>query len=55
MERLCEPVTLADIAAHANVSLRTFTRHFRNGAGASPGRWLIRQRVDLAPAPAGDH
>ncbi|MFH9655619.1 GlxA family transcriptional regulator [Streptomyces anulatus] len=48
MERLSEPVTLADMAAHANVSLRTFTRRFRNEVGTSPGQWLIRQRVDLA-------
>ncbi|MEU8030049.1 helix-turn-helix domain-containing protein [Streptomyces sp. NPDC049099] len=48
VERLAEPVTLADMAAHANVSVRTFTRRFREEVGTSPGRWLVRQRVDLA-------
>ncbi|MGH4031236.1 GlxA family transcriptional regulator [Actinomycetota bacterium Odt1-20B] len=48
MERIGEPVTLADMAAHANVSVRTFTRRFRDEVGMSPGQWLIRRRVDLA-------
>ncbi|OKI99505.1 AraC family transcriptional regulator [Streptomyces sp. CB01249] len=48
MDRLAEPVTLADMAAHARVSVRTFTRRFRDEVGTSPGRWLVRQRVDLA-------
>ncbi|MDT0341474.1 GlxA family transcriptional regulator [Streptomyces litchfieldiae] len=48
MERLAEPLTLADLAAHANMSVRTFTRRFRDETGATPGQWLIRQRVDLA-------
>jgi transcriptional regulator GlxA family with amidase domain len=48
MERLAEPVTLADMAAHAKVSVRTFTRRFREEVGSSPGQWLVRQRVDLA-------
>ncbi|KUJ68119.1 AraC family transcriptional regulator [Streptomyces albus subsp. albus] len=48
MERLAEPVTLADMAAHAGVSVRTFTRRFRDEVGTSPGQWLTGQRVDLA-------
>jgi transcriptional regulator GlxA family with amidase domain len=48
MERLAEPLTLADLAAHANMSVRTFTRHFREETGTTPGQWLTRQRVDLA-------
>ncbi|POX49404.1 AraC family transcriptional regulator [Streptomyces sp. Ru71] len=48
MERLAEPLTLADLAAHAHMSVRTFTRRFRDETGTTPGRWLIRQRVDLA-------
>jgi transcriptional regulator GlxA family with amidase domain len=48
MERVAEPVTLADMAAHANVSVRTFTRRFRDEVGTSPGQWLNRQRIDLA-------
>ncbi|WP_214414996.1 GlxA family transcriptional regulator [Sphaerisporangium fuscum] len=48
MERLTEPLTLADLAAHANMSVRTFTRRFRDETGTTPSQWLIRQRVDLA-------
>ncbi|MEU7646007.1 GlxA family transcriptional regulator [Streptomyces huasconensis] len=48
MEHLAEPITLADLAARAGVSVRTFTRRFRDEVGTSPGRWLTRQRVDLA-------
>ncbi|MET9296843.1 helix-turn-helix domain-containing protein [Streptomyces sp. NPDC003077] len=48
LERLAEPVTLADMAAHARVSVRTFTRRFRDEVGASPGQWLVRQRVERA-------
>ena len=47
-ERLAEAVTLADMATHAKVSVRTFTRRFREEVGVSPGQWLLRQRVDLA-------
>ncbi|MEU7022830.1 helix-turn-helix domain-containing protein [Streptomyces sp. NPDC046203] len=48
MERLAESLTLADLAAHAHMSVRTFTRRFRDETGITPGQWLIRQRVDLA-------
>ncbi|MFF8970099.1 GlxA family transcriptional regulator [Streptomyces sp. NPDC014995] len=43
--RLGEPLTLADLAAHARMSLRTFARRFHDEVGVSPGRWLIQQRV----------
>lgn len=48
MERLTESLTLADLAAHANMSVRTFTRRFRDETGTTPRQWLIHQRVDLA-------
>ncbi|MEU9048740.1 MULTISPECIES: helix-turn-helix domain-containing protein [unclassified Kitasatospora] len=48
MERLAEPLTVADLAAHAHTSVRTFSRHFREETGSTPGQWLTRQRVDLA-------
>ncbi|BDM70733.1 hypothetical protein HEK616_42200 [Streptomyces nigrescens] len=48
MRHLAEPLTLADLAAHANMSVRTFSRRFRDEAGSTPGQWLARQRVDLA-------
>lgn len=46
--RLEEPVSLAELASHAKVSPRTFTRRFRAETGSSPLRWLLEQRIDLA-------
>jgi transcriptional regulator GlxA family with amidase domain len=48
LERLGEPLTLADLAAHAGMSPRTFARRFDDEVGISPGRWLIQQRVARA-------
>ncbi|MFF9276977.1 GlxA family transcriptional regulator [Streptomyces griseosporeus] len=48
LERLAEPLALADLAARATMSVRTFTRRFRDEVGTTPGQWLVRQRVDLA-------
>jgi transcriptional regulator GlxA family with amidase domain len=48
LERLREPLGLADLAAHSAMSVRTFTRRFRGETGVSPGRWLTAQRVSLA-------
>ncbi|WP_433433896.1 GlxA family transcriptional regulator [Nonomuraea sp. CA-141351] len=48
MERLGAPLRLDDLAAHAGMSRRTFTRHFRQEVGMSPGQWLTQQRVALA-------
>ncbi|MFE8015263.1 GlxA family transcriptional regulator [Streptomyces antibioticus] len=45
LERLADPLTLTDLAAHARMSLRTFARRFHHEVGLSPGRWLIQQRV----------
>ncbi|MFI1164706.1 GlxA family transcriptional regulator [Streptomyces sp. NPDC020801] len=45
LERLGEPLTLTELAAHARMSLRTFARRFNDEVGLSPGRWLIQQRV----------
>ena len=48
LDRLGQPLTLADLAAHAAMSVRTFTRRFRDETGVSPARWLTDRRVDLA-------
>ncbi|MGY1728023.1 GlxA family transcriptional regulator [Geodermatophilus sp. SYSU D01062] len=48
LDRLGEPLTLADLAAHARMSVRTFTRRFREETGVSPQRWLAGQRIALA-------
>ncbi|MFG1608730.1 GlxA family transcriptional regulator [Actinoplanes sp. NPDC049265] len=45
LDRLGEPVTLEELAAHARMSVRTFTRRFRSETGLSPARWLLQQRV----------
>lgn len=48
LEHLDEPLSLADLAAHARMSLRTFVRRFTDEVGTSPGRWLTAQRVERA-------
>ncbi|WP_328875704.1 helix-turn-helix domain-containing protein [Streptomyces sp. NBC_00287] len=48
LERLGEPLTLADLAAHARMSGRTFARRFNDEVGLSPGRWIVQQRVARA-------
>ncbi|NIZ93568.1 GlxA family transcriptional regulator [Kineococcus rubinsiae] len=48
LEHLAEPLALADLAAHAATSVRTFTRRFRAETGSSPGEWLVHQRVERA-------
>jgi transcriptional regulator GlxA family with amidase domain len=45
LARLGEPTTVARMAAHARLPLRTFARRFREETGASPLRWLLRQRL----------
>lgn len=34
------------MAARESMSVRTFTRRFREETGVSPGQWLTRQRVE---------
>ncbi|MFY1690358.1 GlxA family transcriptional regulator [Plantactinospora sp. WMMB782] len=46
--RLHEPLTLAQMAGHASMSVRTFTRRFREETGLSPAQWLLRQRTEQA-------
>ena len=48
LERLAEPLPLARLADHAAMSVRTFTRRFRDETGQSPHTWLAAQRVALA-------
>jgi transcriptional regulator GlxA family with amidase domain len=45
LDRIAEPVSLEDMAAHARMSIRTFTRRFRDETGMSPRQWLLTQRV----------
>ena len=45
---LSEPLTILDMAGHANLSSRTFARQFLAMTGTSPLRWLLVQRVAAA-------
>jgi len=45
LARLAETVSLEEMAGHARMSVRTFTRRFREETGLSPARWLVQQRV----------
>ncbi|WEO96810.1 helix-turn-helix domain-containing protein [Streptomyces sp. FXJ1.172] len=46
--RLQEPIQLRDMAEQEAMSVRTFTRRFREEVGVSPGQWLTQQRVERA-------
>jgi transcriptional regulator GlxA family with amidase domain len=46
--RLDETIDLAAMAREARMSVRTFTRRFRDETGVSPSVWLTRQRVEHA-------
>jgi transcriptional regulator GlxA family with amidase domain len=48
LDRLDQPLTLRELAERESMSVRTFTRRFREEVGMSAGRWLIQQRVELA-------
>ena len=48
LERLGESLPLTRLAGSAAMSLRTFTRRFREETGQSPHTWLAAQRVALA-------
>ncbi|GAB3256708.1 GlxA family transcriptional regulator [Kineosporia babensis] len=48
LERLAEPLTLDDLARHAGVSVRTFSRRFAESTGHTPMRWVLRARIDVA-------
>jgi transcriptional regulator GlxA family with amidase domain len=48
LRHLDRPLTLRDLAAQESMSVRTFTRRFREEAGTSAGRWLARQRIERA-------
>ncbi|HWO65369.1 MAG TPA: helix-turn-helix domain-containing protein [Umezawaea sp.] len=48
LEHLDEPLDLRALAAHVRMSVRTFTRRFREETGVSPGKWITQQRVERA-------
>ncbi|MFE9097170.1 GlxA family transcriptional regulator [Streptomyces sp. NPDC007264] len=48
LSRLHEPIQLRDLAGQEAMSVRSFTRRFREEVGVSPGHWLTQQRVERA-------
>ncbi|MGZ4695224.1 MAG: GlxA family transcriptional regulator [Acidimicrobiales bacterium] len=48
IERLDQPLTVADLAEHAHLSPRQFSRRFRQITGTTPHQWLLAQRILLA-------
>ncbi|MFI5502363.1 GlxA family transcriptional regulator [Nocardia asteroides] len=47
-QRATEPITVADLAAHACVSVATLHRRFRAELGCTPLAWLTARRLDHA-------
>ncbi|SIS01050.1 GlxA family transcriptional regulator [Williamsia sterculiae] len=45
---LTEPLSVAQLAAHARMSARTFNRRFRAETGEAPGTWVRNRRLDRA-------
>ncbi|MEC3953686.1 helix-turn-helix domain-containing protein [Nocardia sp. CDC153] len=45
---LHRPLTLADIADHAALSIRSLNRHFRSQTGTTPLQWLLHARIRYA-------
>ena len=48
LDRLADQISLDEMAIHAQMSVRTFTRRFRDEVGSTPGRWLTAQRLERA-------
>ncbi|GIH96504.1 GlxA family transcriptional regulator [Planobispora siamensis] len=48
MAHLDERLDLRALAGQVQMSVRTFTRRFREETGMSPGRWIVQQRVERA-------
>ncbi|MBO2447029.1 helix-turn-helix domain-containing protein [Actinomadura barringtoniae] len=48
LEQLHRPISLSELAGHARMSVRTFSRRFRDEVGMTPGQWLTQQRVEHA-------
>jgi transcriptional regulator GlxA family with amidase domain len=48
LEHLDESLDLRVLAAHVRMSVRTFTRRFREETGVSPAKWITQQRVERA-------
>jgi transcriptional regulator GlxA family with amidase domain len=47
-DHLAQPSTVADLASHLNVGVRTLERRFRAATGSSPRAWWQARRLKLA-------
>ncbi len=48
VQHLDRPISLRELAAQESMSVRTFTRRFREEVAMSPAQWLNGQRIELA-------
>lgn len=48
LEHLDRPLSLRELAAQEMMSVRTFTRRFREEVGISPTQWVTQQRIERA-------
>lgn len=48
LAHLDRPVSLRELAERESMSVRTFSRRFREETGMTPGRWLAQRRVERA-------
>lgn len=48
LTQLDQPLTIAELAAHAQMSPRTFLRRFADETGSTPLQWILRARIDTA-------
>jgi AraC family transcriptional activator FtrA len=46
--RIDQPLRIADLAAQAAMSERTFLRRFQAATGMTPADWIVRARLDIA-------
>lgn len=48
VDHLGERLSVAEMAAHARMGVRTFTRRFHERTGLPPWQWLLRRRISHA-------
>ena len=48
IKHLNQPLSVDDLAQQANMSRRSFDRHFKSALGVSPKAWINQQRINLA-------
>ena len=48
IQHLNQAISVDDLAKQANMSRRTFDRHFKRSIGISPKAWINQQRINLA-------